>query len=320
MTESWIRIRRPLRHGAAAVLAAVATLLLASCGGGTSQVSTFSPTRVIAFGDEYSSFERDGSRYTINSVTTTGEIECDVSPTWVQVLASEFSLSFPECNLSGDPDPQALSFAVPGAMVEDVVGQIESYTASGGTFDGLTLVTVLAGTNDVLEQYPFYETQGEGALLAEMRRRGERLAEGINSIVNAGAKVIISTTPDVGTTPFAFEQRVTFTDTDRAALLSRMTDAMNSAMLLKLPNDGRKIGLVLADDLSRTSSRFPGSFGLSNSISGACDEPLPTCTSETLVPDATISTHMWADDTRLGPTIQGRIGQQASDRARNNPF
>ncbi len=320
MTESWIRIRRPLRRLAAAAMAAGGMGLLASCGGGTSQVESFAPTRLIAFGDEYSSFERDGSRYTINSVTTTGELECEVSPTWVQVLALDFSLSFPECNPNGDPDPRALSFAEPGAKVNDVVGQIESYTASGGTFDGLTLVTVLAGTNDILEQYPFYETQGEGALLAEMRLRGERLAEGINSIVNAGAKVIISTTPDVGTTPFGLEQRVTFTDTDRAALLSRMTDELNSAMLLKLPNDGRKIGLVLADDLSRTSSRFPGSFGLSNSISGACDEPLPTCTSETLTPDATVSSHMWADDTRLGPAIQGRIGEQAADRARNNPF
>jgi hypothetical protein len=45
--------------------AIAATALLASCGGG--QVEPFSPTRVLAFGDELSTIEADGRRYSINA-------------------------------------------------------------------------------------------------------------------------------------------------------------------------------------------------------------------------------------------------------------
>ncbi len=302
------------------VSAALAVAVVAGCGGGTSAVTAFEPTRLLSFGDEYSVFESDGSRYTINALDASGEIDCTLTPIWVQDVASQVNLTFPECNPLGDPDPTASSFAQANAKVADVVGQVESYTARGGTFDSLTLVTVLAGTADVLEQYPLYETEGEAALLAALKLRGERLGELVNDIVNAGARVIVVTNPDVGRSPFALAQQARFTDTDRAALLSRMNDSFNRAMLLKLPNDGRLIGLVQADDQVRSASRFPGSYGLSNAASGACDVALPLCTTDTLVVDASVTTHLWADDTRLGPVLQQRIGQLAADRVANNPF
>ncbi len=312
MRQGLARLARPLAFAAA--------LGLAACGGGTSPVNAFLPSRMISFGDEYSVFEFDGSRYTINSLTATGAVDCSISPTWVQYLAAQFGMAFSDCNPQGLPEANATSFAQAGAKVDDFAAQVESYVASGGTFDGQTLATVLVGGNDVLEQYVLYETEGEAALLAELRVRGIRWGDAINRIVNAGGKVIVAEAPDVGRSPFALQEQVTHTDTDRAALMSRMTDALNTAMVVTIINDGRLIGLVQTNDTVRAASRFPGSFGLTNSFSAACTTALPACTTSTLVVDATNANYMWADDTRLGPALQLRIGQLATDRAKNNPF
>ena len=75
------------RLGRAALLAGavLASALLSSCGGGT-QASSFTATRVIAFGDESSVITANGSKYTINTLASTGStaVDCTSAPLWIQ--------------------------------------------------------------------------------------------------------------------------------------------------------------------------------------------------------------------------------------------
>ncbi|MEN9418641.1 MAG: hypothetical protein RI988_2261, partial [Pseudomonadota bacterium] len=53
-------------------LLAGAAVLLASCGGGTSQIQAFQPPRLVAFGDEASALGANGRKYAVNALTTDG--------------------------------------------------------------------------------------------------------------------------------------------------------------------------------------------------------------------------------------------------------
>ena len=111
-------------------------------------------------------------------------------------------------------------------------------------------------------------------------------------------------------------------DATRSALISELVSVFNNRMSVTLINDGRLIGLVYADIETQNNAKFPSTYGLSNVVEAAClaSAPLPGCTPDTLVANATASGHMWADALRLGPTVQARLGSLASFRASNNPF
>lgn len=299
-----------------------ATAMLAACGGGSSQIDPFRPTRLIAFGDETSALRSDGSKYTINATdTTTGAISCSANPIWVQSLASYYGLVFKQCNTSNLAATTAVMYATSGAKVANVAQQVDQQFALDG-FNSKDLVTVLAGVNDILELYASYGAQGEQVLGDEAETRGKALAATVNTIANAGGKVIISTIPDVGVTPFAVAERESHADTDRAKLLSDLTARFNLGLRLNVINDGHKIGLILTDELTQTAAKYPSAYSLSNSTQAAClaaYQP-PLCTDKTLDSAATSSTYMWASSTLLGPSVQARIASLAQTRASNNPF
>ena len=101
-------------------------------------------------------------------------------------------------------------------------------------------------------------------------------------------------------------------------------------MSVRLINDGRLIGLVYADIEIQNMVKFPATYGLVNVTGAAClgTAVLPACTSATLVPAdaatsaaaATGTTWLWADDRRLSPAGQARLGVLANSRAHGNPF
>ena len=91
-------------------------------------------------------------------------------------------------------------------------------------------------------------------------------------------------------------------------------------MRLGLIEDGRLIGLALADESIATIVKFPGGFGFTDVVKAACTTALPDCTTATL--DATVGTNtwLWADSLRLGPAGTTSINNVAVGRAVNNPF
>lgn len=307
-------------------VALCAGALMAGCGGGE-QVSTFSPIRVVAFGDEWSVINPDGAKYTVNAVVAgTSTIDCAANPIWVQVLATTYSLAFPQCP-GTNSFPSGLIYAAPGAKVSDVVVQVDQQVTAGG-FSNRDLVTLLAGANDVLELYAQYPAVSVTEIKDQLRLRGAQLGAQANRIGNLGGKVLASTVPDLGVTPFALAERAANSDADRAALLTDLSAAFNEGMRATLVNDGRVIGLLLTDELINAVVNNPGGNGYVNVVNAACSVALPQCTTNTLVADpnstsgalASDQTWLWADNLHLSAGGQRLLGQLAVTRAGNNPF
>ncbi len=301
--------------GLAAWLAVLA--LLASCGGGD-RVSTFSPTRLVAFGDESSALTTDGKKYSVNSVDANGAISCALSPNWVLYLAQAFGLVFVQCNPT-NASVTALNYATPGAKVADIKTQVDQHLATG-SFGDRDLVTVLAGVNDIVEQYRLFPAQSEAALVAVVEDRGTALAAQVNRIAQAGGKVLIATVPDISVSPFAGAENAANPGSDRQAVIKRLVDRFNAKLRINLINDGTKIGLVFADEAVQLMVKIPSSYGLVNVANIACATAPPDCTTLTLVTGANAETWLWADALLLSPLGQRQVGAVAEGRARNNPF
>ena len=313
---------------------AAAAALLAACGGGE-QVSKFSAQRVIAFGDESSvidDFRHDGNgrKYSVNALSTTdSSLACQSNPLWIQSVAGNYGLVFPECN------PAATAVAVPvsriraraGARVADLAAQID-VQQSESAFQSNDLATVLVGQNDVLAQYAQYPAVGEAQLIVNVEAIGAELGRQVNRLADAGARVLIATVTDVGRTPFAAAQNAANADTDRAALLSRLSARLNASMRATIANDGHRIGLVLNDELVQSVVNNVGTGGFTNVTTGVCDLTQSTlvppsildCTTATLVAGGTGATYFWADDLHLSSGGQSFLGSLATTRASNNPF
>lgn len=338
--------------GVAAGAMAAGVLALSGCGGGT-PIDPFRPTRIIAFGDEYSVINTDtakgqaGAKYTVNafavaaSGATSTTIDCTLNASWVQSVAGAFGLAFKACP-GGVSNPNGLDFAQAGAKVADVATQIASFQASGdGPFKDSDIVTVMAGQNDVLAAYDQYPATPEDALVQQLTDRGKSLAQQVNNIALAGPAVIVVRIPDLGLTPYAVKQNNL--NAGRAALLSRLSMAYNTALQLNLINDGHLIGLVFGDSETQNMVNFSiarnpnsASYPYSNVTDPVCASAaaatstgrddaslLLTCTTSTLVGDATASTYgnyLWAGNIMLGPLGQSTIGTSAASRAISNPF
>lgn len=313
--------RRFLRLAAAAALGLG---LLAGCGGSTSTVDAFVPGRVLVFGDDLSALTSDGRKYTVNSLDENEVLQCLASPLWVQTLATHYGMVFAECNPGSQASPSAKMFAVAGATTDDLATQIRTFS-SGDSIQPDDLATVLIGMNDVLQAYASWPATSEEDLIVQMESAGARAAQQVNDLAAAGARVLVSTMPDMGQSPFAKAQALEKGDV-AASLLTKMSTAFNRSLRLKLLNDGSKLGLLLMDDLMHGMVRVPTAYGLVNVDTAVCKEsaPLPDCNNLTLVdngdPVPTAANYLWADATRPSPVPQNYLGIQAITRARNNPF
>ena len=298
----------------------LASALLTSCGGG-SQATIYTASRVIAFGDEFSVINADGRKYTVNGLVagSTTTVDCLANPIWIQAVAASYGLFFPQCTGSV-ADPVSRIYATNGAKVADLAGKIDEHLANGGFAAG-DLVTVLVGANDVVEQFAQYPAVGEDQLMANLDAAGAELAAQVNRLAGLGAKVLISTIPNMGLTPYAGDRSVGSTN-GNPAVLARLSTRFNDAMLSRLLNDGHKIGLIQLDEYLGAVDKATqlGAATYANTTTAACAVALPNCTTNTLVADAAGAIWLWADDRHIGPTGQSNLGALAVTRAQNNPF
>ena len=312
-------------RGLAALVGAAA---LASCGGGT-QLVRFAPARLIAFGDEASVIDdvnsnANGRKYTVNAVKTDlVTLDCKANPIWIQVLATAYGIVFAQCNPDAVAAPAGIIRAAPLATVAAVTAQIDAQAGTVG-FNADDLVTVLVGTNDILAQYTQFPALSEAQITASVEQAGAALAVQVNRIGSLGGKVLISTVPDLGLTPYALAEKAAHTEIDRAALLTRLTKSFNAKLRLGLVNDGRTTGLLFTDELVQAIAKNPVTHAFSNVVAAVCDlvkAPLVNaCTSQTLVTGGSGETWLWADSLQFSPAGHRNLGALAAARARGNPF
>ncbi len=308
-------------------LVAVCAGLLHACGGSTSQVSKFLPQRILAFGDELNYLTNDGHKYSVNALKTDKTLDCETSPIWVQYMALKlYGMDFSQCVGSG-VNNGAFNLATVGSRVDDFSSQVASYT-SGSGFQSSDLVTILVGLHDVMDLYHLYDGTNRADLVAQAEAKGAQLGDATLRVVGTGARVIISTIPDMGLTPYAVQQKADVGD-DRPEVLSAMTDAFNKGMRLKFVNlDGSQLGLLMADDLVRGAVAHPSVYGMSNATQAVCTTALPNCTIDTVVSEAATTTnatsssnaYLWADELHPGATFHTQLGVQAVNRVNSLPF
>lgn len=328
---------RDLRRLGARLLTPLAPVALAAaltaCGGGTSQVEPFIPERVIALGDENSVIVDDGThdgfKYTINDRRGTTVGKCTTLPTFAQSLANLYGFVFEACNPTA-LTPKAFVHAVAGARIDDATTGLAAQIASVPNLGKSDMVSVMIGGNDVIALFESVRdgTRTRDEAIALARQRGRDAAALVGTILNTGARVLVVTSPDLGLSPYASAQALTYPDA--GALLSVLTFELNGNLRTNVePNDGRNWGLVLADDIVAAMHKLPTAFLTSPSVANvaACTTAsakdcvlTDATTTSTLVSGATVGSHLWADDRHLGPEAHSRIGQQLQSRAVNNPF
>lgn len=262
---------------------------------------------------------------------------------WIQLLASSYGMSYAsDCPL--DTRAGAETFAQPGAKVADVITQITNNMSKIG---GKTLATVLAGQNDVLEQYDAIFPSGavtapaDGAIqTAEnvLKSRAIQLAQAINGIADKRARTLVLTLPDLSYSPRVRAPSVNL-KSERAAVMTRLVRAFNDALFSEsgVRNDGRVIGRVKVYELIQEMATFPGSYGLINGTEAACatnlisiatanvvtlstSADLKYCNDGTLIAGATAYNRLWAWDTWLSPAAHAAISNRAFQRADNDVF
>lgn len=297
-------------------VALAAAALVAGCGGGD-LLEPFQPDRILAFGDETSVIEANGRNWGVNGLDSSGAFSCTLKPNWVQALATGFGFAFPQCNPAGFTR-LATMYAVAGAKQAGVAAQIDAHLAGGTGFNAKDLVTILAGQHDILEVYAQVGTLGVDAAKTELRNRGKALAAQVNRVAQAGGKVLIVTVPDLGLSPFALAEQAT--TPGRQQVLKDLTEAFNNGLRADIINDGRRIGLVLADEMVQVVNRAPAFNGFTNVTQAVCSTAPPGCTTGTLVTGGSDSTWLWADTTHLSYGGHNRLTTLADTRARNNPF
>ncbi len=325
------RPRRPLARLLTALAASAA--LLVACGGGTSQVQSFHPDRLIVFGDETSVIVDDGNadgfKYTINdrtAVPSSTVARCQSLPTFAQATATTYGFVFKECN-PGGAAPRAFFQAEPGARVDDPAsGLAQQLSTVSGGLGPSDMVLVMIGANDVIALWQQVNSgrMSSADAVAEAQRLGGVAAGQINAMLAAGARALVLTIPDMGLSPYALAQNAV--SPGAASLLSSLSFEFNAFLRTRIDSvtfDGRNYGLVLSDDIVSAMARNPGSYLTAPSVAtlAACTTAsVLDCLTTTLVDGATSTSHLWADDRHLGPAAHARIATAVNARALNNPF
>jgi phospholipase/lecithinase/hemolysin len=288
--------------------AAVTALALAACGGG-SRVEDFHPTRILAFGDEYSAFEPAtaasaaestasqvlissrkymANAYELNaSGVAQSTFDCRSNPLWIQQVGAAFGLAFSECQ-GAVATARGFSLAASAAKVSDVALQVSRFLAGDATqvprtpraFGEQDIVTFMAGHNDILELFALYPAQTLDSLMEQARQRAKVLADQANQVAQKGPAVLVMRIPNLDLTPLGQAGSA-----DARNALRKLTEAFNVALQLNLINDGHLIGLVYGDAEINNMRDFAPAYGLVNVNDAWCKQAYTGSTPPVLVLD-----------------------------------
>lgn len=320
--------------------ALVSAFGLVACGGSTSRSEPYVPARIVVFGDDLSTVETNGGtasnngvKYSINAFNSTNTTtpDCNVAPVWPQYVVQAYGMVFSQCNTSSVASPTAFMLATAGATVNQVIAQIDTYTAANGPGPS-TLYTVMAGQNDVLVAMDDYINNRATAddVKARMITLANALGDKINQVTNQGngPRVLFALLPNLYYSPYGASLSAANRDLlreliDGDSTTSKSYVGFNGALRLRVTNNGRWAGMVVTEQYFNFYVRTDlTGTGLTNNTSAACTVALPNCTINTLDPAAanSTSTYLWADATRFGPVGHSAIGNEAVRQVRQGAF
>ncbi|MBK9442192.1 MAG: SGNH/GDSL hydrolase family protein [Comamonadaceae bacterium] len=322
---------------------------MVSFGDSLSDVGTHKVGTVAALG---------GGLYTVNGIA--GAIGANPTPSknWTELIAVQAGLAAPCPAQTGLDGAAAQGFSVPvvnhtgcygyaqggsrvtnpvgpgnkllggdnallGQLTVPVVTQISNHlTASGGSFKGTELVTVMAGGNDIFLNLATISptvtalvgagmsvsdatTQASTSAVTEMGKAGAELAGYTKAlIVGKGAKyVVVVNLPDASKTPFGYSQEAA-----TQGLINGMVTTFNTQLQNGLVGTP---GVIIVDAYSdiRNQAVNPASYALSNVTMPACNltAPSPNALGSSLVCNSTnvvagdVSHYLFADTVHPTP-------------------
>lgn len=292
-------------------------------GQSASFVSSGGPTYHV-LGSPADNFVLKYETGTVSSVpslrTTAVDYRCDVPSNWVQIVARSYGKGFsgqcPQDKLGGATNHAAL-----GAKTAEVIAQINAHRSE---ITSKTIVTIMVGQNDILEQYAAIQgsSQTESAAIAELQARAANMASAIRSVIDQGGKVILALTPDLSETPYGVA--------GNQALMDRLVRAYNDRLYITgLGNvSGRSLAGMNPESLTQPGTRS-ASYQYATPLCEASavrrpdggmpandDETLLYCTSQHFTSGTGVSTAIWADTKRAAPLLHNLIGVTVYNRGR----
>lgn len=284
-------------HQLRIVLIMLVAVILASCGGGGSDVPAkprFSSQ--VSFGDSLSdvgsyrvatiaSASGEG-QFTINAASS---VKATTPTNWTEMTSVKLGLGMPCAALTGGfgvtPTTHAGCFGYgeggsqvsgpgygqagpTGPMTVPVVTQIANYLSSaiGNMFTGNEIVFVMAGANDVFVQAgTVVDVPTQLAAVAAMQTAASELATAVKTqIVTKGAKyVVVMNIPDIASTPAANTPQ-------KVGLFDLLVTSFNTQLKTDLPDSANVLN-VDAYTASKLEVANPSKYNLTNVLLPACN-------------------------------------------------
>jgi len=293
-------------------------------GQNASFVPSGSPTyRVLSATKNFVVKYEQGTVAATNSLRTTlVDYRCDVPTTWVQIVARAYGKGYRSACPQDSSYSGATNYAALGAKTADVIAQINAHR---GELNSKTVVTIMVGQNDILEQYQAIQgsTQTEAGAIAELQARAASMAAAVKDVIGSGAKVVLALTPDLGQTPLAVGAGTT-------TLMTNLVRAYNDRLYITgLGNvSGRSLAGFNPESYTKPGTRST-SYQYDTPLCDAAavlrpdgtapadaDEKLLYCTSQYYTSGTSSSTAIWADATRAAPLLHSIIGVAIYNRGR----
>lgn len=292
-----------VRRGAMAALAATA-LVLVACGGGSSTVSSLSPSRVIVFGDATADVGQSaGKVYSVNDGSATP---------WVKALAVSYGVTVTASVTGGQGWAQGGARVATAGAAQSVAQQIDAFFAAGNAIGSNDLVVVSAGLTDITFQADAVAAGTTSAAdgVSNVKAAAVALGGQVARLKGAGAKYISTVgVYSLSTSPYA---TATATLLNKASFLAAATLEFNVAYQIAMVNLG---SVVLY-----TAPGLPSGF--SNYTTAVCTTPSALdCTTSTLIASipvgSTYNSYAFADDRHMTPAGHSSFASTVLTALRN---
>jgi outer membrane lipase/esterase len=223
-----------------------------------------------------------------STAATLGRFTTNPGPVWSEIIAQYYGGNPNPSNAGGGIFAQggarvaaASTSTPPGAAQRPVGTQItEHLSATGGSANPNGLYAIWAGANDLLQAGAAGVNSANDIVAQTARLRG------------AGARyVAVFGLPNLGLTPGA--------QGGGAAVVALQTQAsvgFNITLFNALAATNQRVIPVDVFSMLNEVAANPSAFGFTNITTPACTVALPTCSGTTLLPGATPSNYLFADN------------------------